>query len=637
MLQAGAYIQKGDVRAAENALKSGIETNRKSTALYLSLADLYLQDKRVDDGIAIVQKVIDIDPKEIRHKLTLANLYWDSGKEQEAAEVLNNIVVADEKNEERWIQNAGFFVSKKRAADAEKVLKEALQKNPKSPKIRFALSEIYVNTKQVNNAVDLLKECLTIKKDSKDPENIQAKNSLAKIYIMRQELTEARTLIDDVIKNSPKNVEAHFLKGNIFLSEEDGTGAVSEFRTVANEWPEFIPVYVKLAEAHAMTREPHLALDTLQTALKIEPNSKDALRAIGRIYFMQGNYSRAEDHMKKLAGLHPDDIDIKSDLGDFFLARKDFKQAENTYADIKRKAPTNPSGYIRMGGLYAMQGNPGRATAEFEQAYKLSSQSQQILTILVQSYMENKKYASAVALCEEKIKENPKDSFSYNLLGQVLGAQKNYKGAEELFQKAISLQPTWPVPHNNLAHLYLIQGQTANAIKKYQESIKYKPENVTAYLSLAQIHCADKNFSKAIDIYSKLLKKWPNLWVVANDLAFLLSEHSTSTKELEKAMKIARHAQKLRPEEGAVLDTVGWIYYKQGDAKRAHEFVARARQKTPGNSVIAYHMGMVHYKLGKRAEAKDQLKKALESKDDFFGKQEAEKTLAMISTHEIQK
>ncbi len=432
MLQSAAYLQKGDKKGVESSLKNGIEKNPKSTLLYLSLADFYVREKQVNDAISVIQKIIVLEPKDMRHKLTLAGLYWDSGKEDQASEVLKNLLAADEKNEEQWVQNAGFFISRNKITDAEKVLKEGLQKHSKSLKIRFALSDLYVNTNRVDDAVALLKECLTIKKDSKDPEVIQAKNSLAKIYLTRQETAEAKKLIDDVIKNSPKNVEAHFLKGNILLLQGDGTGAVSEFRTVTNERPQFIPAYLKLAEAHIATRELNLALDTLQKALKIDPDSKDALRATGRIYLMQGDYKKAEEYMKKLAGTNPDDIDIKADLGDLFAAQKNYKEAENAYSDIKRKAPKNPFGYIKMGGLYASQGKPDKAVTEFEQAYKLNPQSAQIFTVLVQSYMDNKKFADAVALCEGKIRENPKEPFCticsdrFTALRRIIHEQRNY-------------------------------------------------------------------------------------------------------------------------------------------------------------------------------------------------------------------
>ncbi len=326
MLQSAAYLQEGDKKNAESALKNGVEKNPQSKMLRLSLADLYIREKRTDDAISIVQKLIELEPKEIRHKLTLASLYWDSGKEGQAAGVLKDLLLADEKNDENWVQNAGFFLRKRKNEEAEKILKEGLQKLPKSYKIRFALSDLYANTNRVDTAVALLKECLTIKKDSKDQDVIQTKNALAKIYLMRKETPEAEKMVDDVIKNSPKNVEAHFLKGNILLSRGDGTGAVSEFRTVSNERPQFIPAYLGLAEAHMAARETNLALDTLQRALKIDPDSKDTLRAMGRIYVLQGDYRKAEDNMKKLVAAHPDDLDIRADFGDLFVAEKNSKK-----------------------------------------------------------------------------------------------------------------------------------------------------------------------------------------------------------------------------------------------------------------------------------------------------------------------
>ncbi len=130
-----------------------------------------------------------------------------------------------------------------------------------------------------------------------------------------------------------------------------------------------------------------------------------------------------------------------------------------------------------------------------------------------------------------------------------------------------------------------------------------------------------------MDVYEKALEKQPNLWIAANDLAYLLSEYGTSKTDLEKALQLAGQAQKARPDDAAVLDTLGWVYYKQGDSNRAADFIARALSKNSENTVIMYHLGMAYYKLGRMAEAKEQLRKATESKEDFYGKDEAKKTL----------
>jgi tetratricopeptide (TPR) repeat protein len=133
-----------------------------------------------------------------------------------------------------------------------------------------------------------------------------------------------------------------------------------------------------------------------------------------------------------------------------------------------------------------------------------------------------------------------------------------------------------------------------------------------------------------MDVYEKVLEKQPNLWTAANDLAYLLSEYGTSKNDLERALKLAGQAQKLRPEDASIMDTMGWIYYKQGDVNRAADFIAKALSKNPENPTIMYHLGMAYYKLGRTAEAKEQLKKATETKEDFIGKDEAKKTLGRM-------
>ena len=138
-----------------------------------------------------------------------------------------------------------------------------------------------------------------------------------------------------------------------------------------------------------------------------------------------------------------------------------------------------------------------------------------------------------------------------------------------------------------------MEGKTASAIQKFQESIKNNPENIAAYLSLAQIYGQTKEFKKAIDVYEKVLEKQPNLWVAANDLAYLLSEHSTSKKDLEKALKLATQAQKLRPEDAAVMDTMGWVYFKQGDANRAADLTRKGPFKNPRQSCYYVSFGYV--------------------------------------------
>jgi FimV-like protein len=371
LLMSRACGQRGDIRGAEKALQDGINANPKSIMLNAALADLYVRDKRPEQAIPVVQNMITLDPANPAHKLTLASLYWDTGKEDKARELLKEVVAADKTNEEGRLRSSVFFLLKNRPGDAEQELATGIRQNEKSIKLRLALSELYVNTKRIDQAIKTLKECLTLEKDQANPNIILAKNGLAKIYLAQRKIDEAKKYVDEVLKEVPKNLDAHFLKGGIALARGEGANAVAEFRTVVNERPQFIHAYVRMAEAHAMNNELNLASDTLLNALKIDPRSRQAAIALARTYMLQKEYGKAEEQLRKMLEQNPNDLQTRAELGDLFLRKKDTARAEAEYENIKKRAPKSPAGYAKLGALFASQGKLDKARPELEQALKL--------------------------------------------------------------------------------------------------------------------------------------------------------------------------------------------------------------------------------------------------------------------------
>jgi Flp pilus assembly protein TadD len=132
---------------------------------------------------------------------------------------------------------------------------------------------------------------------------------------------------------------------------------------------------------------------------------------------------------------------------------------------------------------------------------------------------------------------------------------------------------------------------------------------------------------RAIVEYEQALKANPDSWRVANDLAFLLGELS---RDIGRAVTLAEKARTLNPNELTVQDTLGWLYLKKGDTAKALELLKPVQAKAPEASVINYHLGMALFKSGNSQEAKNFLKKSLDRKDGFSGRDEAERTLAKI-------
>ena len=287
--------------------------------------------------------------------------------------------------------------------------------------------------------------------------------------------------------------------------------------------------------------------------------------------------------------------------------------------------------YLRLAQLYRQQADATAALSQLEAGYAANPLSAPLLTALIHSYVALDQHPAAEAVCRARIEANERDVFAYNLLGWVSTEQKNYPQAETYLKKAIDMQPLWPAPHNNLARLYLRQGKKEQAVERLRAAIRTNPKDATGYLTLAHIYEQAGDTQAAMQVYETALKRNPNFWFAANNLAYLISEATSDAGALKRARKLAERALSLRPDEPAVLDTLGWVFYQQKDYQQAHGLIEQALAAAPDAAILNFHMGMVLVGLDRNAEARQRLQKALSGEQKFKGRELAEKTLNELS------
>jgi len=208
--------------------------------------------------------------------------------------------------------------------------------------------------------------------------------------------------------------------------------------------------------------------------------------------------------------------------------------------------------------------------------------------------------------------------------------QKEYKQAEETLNKILARNPADLEIKSDLGDLFVRAGDLKRAEAQYAELKRKAPQLPIGYVKFSELYIKQGQTDKALNELEQAYKRNPASWRVCNDLAYLLSEKSTSTASLDRALTLAQKAQTLSPEELTVSDTLGWVYYKKGDYKRAMEVITKIQAVAPGSPVLNYHLGMAQYKAGKISEAKESLKKSLASNEQFAGRNEAEKIIKTL-------
>jgi len=153
------------------------------------------------------------------------------------------------------------------------------------------------------------------------------------------------------------------------------------------------------------------------------------------------------------------------------------------------------------------------------------------------------------------------------------------------------------------------------------------PSFLPSYMHLGLLYDQLGQPQKANQQYEQALKLDPRFAPAANNLATNYSEHGGN---LDAALALAQTAKEQLPDNPAISDTLGWIYYKKGLYGKAVGQLQESVRQQPDKPVYHYHLGMAYLKSGDTARARQSLTRALQLKQEFPGMQEAREALVAL-------
>jgi tetratricopeptide (TPR) repeat protein len=263
--------------------------------------------------------------------------------------------------------------------------------------------------------------------------------------------------------------------------------------------------------------------------------------------------------------------------------------------------------------------NPREAARLFEKVVELEPKHKEAWNNLGNSYLRLHELSKAETAFRKQIEINAYDEYAYNNLGLALQEEEKWDDAIAAFKKQIEINPLDKYAHANLGNLLLRRKRFAEAASEFETAVSINPKAPylqaqlgTAYLNLDKTDKAATAFDKAIELAPS-----PLIW---NQIAYELSEKGA---QLDRARSYAESAvstavANLRNVDlshlqlsdlantasvSAFWDTLGWVYFKQGDTQNALKYVSAAWSLAQ-HAEIADHLAQLHEKLGHATEAK---------------------------------
>ncbi|MCP9439584.1 MAG: tetratricopeptide repeat protein [Nitrospira sp.] len=583
-----AYFFANDRASAEAILRQGLTANPSSLDLPLAMGDLHLSSGKPDQAESMFKRVVDIAPDNEPARLRLATFYQLTNKPAEAEAVLQQWAAAYPQDERPHVHLGDFFTSLGVRDKALASYQQALQVNATSAVARDKLISLLLDLGKTN---------------------------------------EAEPQIKSILEKNARDLSGRFFNARLSLAKGKVDEAITLFQTLANEEAQFAPAHYFLGIAYLRNRQIPQARAAFTQAVKLNPAMPEARTALAELFLNEGSFDLALEHAQAAVQLNPRNVSAAFIAGDAYLRKGDFAKSKQVYQAIGNALPKEALVPYRLGLVARAEKNDAKAIAYFEEALALKPGAiEPIVQIAAIKVAQGKPVEGRERLLRQ-MAAAPQSAQHENLLGELWLATQNLDQAEKSFKKAIELDNSLLVAYMNLGQLYYQTEKIDQAAAEYQAVVDKEPQAIQAHMMLGVIHEQKREYEKAKARYEKILAMNHKFAPAANNLAWLLVEQGGN---LDVALNYAQTAREQQPNDPAIADTIGWLYYKKNAYVLAISLLKEAAEKLPTNPVVHYHLGMAQYKNGDKDGAKKSLHLALKLDRHFPGADEAQRILSEL-------
>jgi putative PEP-CTERM system TPR-repeat lipoprotein len=210
--------------------------------------------------------------------------------------------------------------------------------------------------------------------------------------------------------------------------------------------------------------------------------------------------------------------------------------------------------------------------------------------------------------------------------GDIQARGKQSAAALRAYERAYSIAPSGQLAVK-LHAVHAQSGKVNEGERRLRQWLERTPSDDGVRLYLAESYLKAAKYKDASLEYEAFLGRRPDHIVALNNLAWCYQQLGDS-----RSMKTAETALSLKPEDSAVLDTLGWILIENKEYQRGVEFLQKAATKAANAPEIRYHYAVGLLKWGKRYRAKEELERLLLDFPKFPQHAQASKLLAELKT-----
>lgn len=279
---------------------------------------------------------------------------------------LNEDIVNQPGNAKLYFRRSQIFLQKNNLSQSYEDILKATKLDSTNVAYLIMLADVSFKELKIQNTVDAFKKAITL-----DPENKEAHLKLSELYLYVKAYPQCLAQANEALRIDRNIAKAYFIKGFAYKETGDTSKAISSFQTVVELQPEYYDAHIQLGNIY-VAKKNRIALEYYNNALRISPNSTEALYNRGLFYQENRSIEKAETDYQNIIKIDPAYADAHYNLGYLDLVyNKDYKSAIVHFTDAIRINDNYVEAFFNRGVCYEYTGDLQAAEKDYRHALSI--------------------------------------------------------------------------------------------------------------------------------------------------------------------------------------------------------------------------------------------------------------------------
>jgi tetratricopeptide (TPR) repeat protein len=475
-----------------------------------------------------------------------------------------------------------------------------------------------------------------------DPGEADLAARVAALLSRQEQFPLAIDILKDAIKVSPQAPAPYLQLAFIYAKYLKKTDQAVEFANRAiTLGPTNIEAYQRLFEIELAAGNEKQAFQSLERAAKSRSTDPAFWTTLGKFYSSlvfkpDGEptpelIGRVNEVYKKAVEYSGDDPAVLKEVADYYASSQQINEAIPLYLRVLELHPDDANAREKLATGFVLTNQRAKAVQMLEEIIKQRPEKYQSYDLLAQIYDDQARalqrdnkgdeakaaFSKAAANYEQSLLINPGHAITYVRLAELLlGPLKNAERAVTLLNDARRRFPDAPEMTYYLGVALREAKHPQQGVVAFEEAL-HESELEGGEIATARFYfdfgaTAEQAglYDKAADMFKKSIAIDPaNSGEAYNYLGYMWAEHNT---HLDEAAEMISRALQIDPNNGAYLDSLGWLEFRQGKFEQALTDLLRAAQNMSREDAVVYeHLGDTYLKLNRVSQALEAWQKAI--------------------------